>query len=232
MATKFHAKGNNSQVTGLASFSISCAIDAGDAVVIAGSWDSASTTTPTVATTGGAGSDSFTLVYGPFTVGIFKYGAWLLQSAGTGRTGATVSWASSNPAFADGGCWSFSGQASSVLDRSARSNGSTAGSVSSGNTSALTSADEFSIGYGASSSSLEASGGGWQSDGQIVNTSSWLQHQLWGSTSAIHSQFLSPLALAWITFVLTFMATPATQSYPTFAVSQDDGRTSNQMVGY
>jgi len=113
-------------------------------MVVYGSWDQASTTTPTVVTTGGTGSDSFSLIWGPFTSGADKYGAWMLQSVGAGRTGLTVSWASSSPAFADGGADSYFGQTSSVLDQNVFLRG-TGTAVASGNTPTLTSADEFAV---------------------------------------------------------------------------------------
>jgi hypothetical protein len=205
MAATFHAKGSGGQTTSAASFSITCTISAGDSVVVFGSWDSASTTTPTVATTGGTGSDAFTLVYGPFTSGVWKYGAWLLQSAGTGRTGATVSWASSNPAFADGGCESFSGLTNATLDQVAFGTG-TATAVTSGNTPTLTSSDEFAVGFAACFTQINAAGAPWTDDGVITATLSWIEHRILAATTAIQTTFTAPGSQTWISFALTFKA--------------------------
>lgn len=212
MAATFHAKGSGGQNTSASSFSITCTISAGDSVVVFGSWDSASTTTPTVITTGGAGSDSFSLVYGPFTSGTFKYGAWLLQSAGTGRTGATVSWASSNPAFADAGCESFSGLGLAVLDQVAFGTG-TAAAVTSGNTPTLTSADEFAVGYAASTDLITAANAPWTDDGVTPVNDSWIEHRILTATTAISSNFTGTTPHAWMSFALTFKAPDTTNPF-------------------
>src|SRR5258707_15264484 len=101
MAATVHASGNAGTVATSASLTVTCTISAGDSILFYAGWDAASTTTPTVATAGGTGSDAFTLVYGPVTdtngPNAEKLGVWLLQTAGSGRTGATISWASSSP---------------------------------------------------------------------------------------------------------------------------------------
>lgn len=228
MAATFHAEGSNSQTTSAASFSITCAITAGESVVVFGSWDSASTTTPTVATTGGVGSDAFTLIYGPFTSGAFKYGAWLRQSAGTGRTGATVSWASSNPSFADGSCMSFSGLTNPALDGSGFNASSATTAITSVDTATLTSADEFAIGYAADNVAVSSANAPWTDDGIIPTTSSWAEHQILTATTAIHSNFTGNLG--WITFALTFRANAL--SYAAFSIPQHDGEVFSKMIGY
>ncbi len=204
MAATFHASGHGEQTTGSASFSITCTISAGDSVVVFASWDIASTTTPTVTTTGGTGSDSFTLIYGPSSSSsTFKYGAWLLQSAGSGRTGATISWASSNPAFADGWCESFTGLTSPALDGNHYADG-TGTAISSGNTATLTTSDQFAVSYAASgSSSVSAATSPWTDDGG-AGTGSRGAHRILTATTAITSTFTEPASSFWISFVLTF----------------------------
>lgn len=203
MTATFHSENSNSQVTSAASYSITNTISAGDSVVVFGSWDAASTTTPTVVTTGGTGSDSFTLVYGPFTSGGFKYGAWLLQSAGSGRTGVTWSWASSSPSFADGSCISFSGLPSPVLDGTGFDTASSS-NCNSFFTATLQSADEFAIGYAASTNAITSANAPWVDDGVISPTSSWVEHRILSSTAQVRSDFTQ--IGTWISFVLTFMA--------------------------
>ena len=210
MAATFHASGKAGQTTTLASFSITCTISTGDSVVVFGSWAAASTTIPTVATTGGTGSDAFTLVYGPFTSGSFKYGGWLLQSAGAGRTGATMSWASSSPTFADGFCESFSGLASPVLDQVKFGSG-TGTAATSGNTPTLTSADEFAIAYAASSGAVSTCNAPWTSDGIIAATSSGGGHRVLAATTAISTSFTCTNA-GWISFALTFKASSTSRT--------------------
>lgn len=205
MAAAFHAKGNNGQTSGAASFTITCTISAGDQVVVYGCWDSASTTTPTVATAGGTGSDAFTLAYGPFTQGVFKYAAWLLASAGAGRTGAVVSWASSNPSFADGFCDSFTGVPSPTLDGRAFATAiSTA--PNSGNTATLTSSDQFAVGYAATAgASVSASNAPWTDDAGFAGTGSRGEHQVLAATTPVATNFTASSA-TWISFALTFKA--------------------------
>lgn len=210
MAATFHASGKAGQTATLASFGITCTISTGDSVVVFGSWAAASTTTPTVATTGGTGSDAFTLVYGPFTSGSFKYGGWLLQSAGAGRTGATMSWASSSPPFADGFCESFSGLASPVLDQVKFGSG-TGTAATSGNTPTLTAADEFAIAYAASAGSVSTCNAPWTSDGIIAGTSSGGGHRVLAATTAISTSFTCTNA-GWISFALTFKASSTSRT--------------------
>ena len=219
--TTFHAAGSGGQTASAASFGITCAITTGDSVVVFGSWGSASTTTPTVVTTGGTGSDAFTLVYGPFTSGLFKYGAWLLPSAGAGRTGATVSWASSNPSFADGWCESFSGLSSPVLDGNAFATGSGT-ALSSGNTATLTTADQFAVAYGATvGSGVTSTNSPWTDDGQFAGTGSRVGHQVLTATTAISSNFTAGSA-AWISFALTFKAGGVSVNADLSATEADD----------
>jgi len=209
MSATFHAKGSGAQTTTAASFSIVCTISAGDSVVVTGSWSSASAITPTVKTTGGTGSDTFTAVYGPFDSGNgFKFGGWLLQSAGSGRTGAIVSWASGNPTFADGACWSFSGLTSPVLDQFNAGIGNGAGAITSGNTPVLTTADEFAVAFACSAASITANGGIWTDDGTISATSSWFEHSVRTVTTAIQSTFTNSTG-SWVTWILTFRGTTA-----------------------
>lgn len=230
MAATFHASGSGSQTASAASFSITCTITAGDSVTVFSSWDSASTTTPTVATTGGTGSDAFTLVYGPFTSGGFKYGGWLLQSAGTGRTGATVSWASSNPSFADGYCESFSGLTSPALDQVAFATG-TATAITSGNTPTLTSADEFAVSYAASAGAVTSVDAPWTSDGLVAATGSGGGHRILTATTAIASNFTGVNVNTWISFVLTFKAGGAAFVFPEF-IEWHDGYFDTELVSY
>lgn len=204
MAVAFHASGSNSQTTAIASFSITCAINLNDSVVFVGSWDSGSTTTPTVFTTGGSGTDTFTSVYGPFTGPTCKFGGWLLPQAGSGRTGITISWASSTPLVADGGCCSYSGHSSPILDQVAENN-STGTVVSSGNTPTLLSTDEFAIEYGQSSGTVVGTGAPWTDDGVIPVTQSWFGHQVLTNTTPVASTFTNGTSTDTITtFVMTF----------------------------
>lgn len=209
MAATFHTTGNGAQTSGAASFTFTTAIvsSIGDGMVVFGSWDAASTTTPTVVTTGGTGSESFTLIYGPLTSGIFKYGAWLLATVvGAGRSGVTVSWASSNPSFADAGCTSFSGLTTPTLDGQGFATGSSA-TINSTDTATLQSADEFAVGYAASTNAITAASAPWTDDGTIGATASWIEHRILAATTAIHTNFTEASG-TWITFALTFMAAP------------------------
>lgn len=208
MTATFHSEGSGSQNSSQSSFSITNTISAGDGVVVFGCWDVNSTTTPTVATTGGTGSDSFTLIYGPFTYDWRKYGAWLLKSAGAGRTGVTVSWASSNPSSADASCISFSGLIDPVLDQTGFF-GESPGvaptrAIQSADTPTLTSTDEIAVGYAASTGTVFSADAPWTSDGQIPITASYSEHQILSSTTPVHTNFTSNGHI--LTFVLTFKA--------------------------
>lgn len=212
MAIAFHAEGSHAQVTGLATLSITTTdglnISVGDNVTVFGSWSQASTTTPTVATTGGTGSDTFTLVYGPFTdagSGV-KYAAWLLASAGSGRTGVNLTWASSSPAISDASCISFTGLTTPVLDGNATGaadagGGSTA--ITSADTATLASAAEFAIGYCETTGGVVSADAPWTNDGNIGTTASGVEHQILSATTAIHTNFHT--TGKYLTFVLTFM---------------------------
>ena len=206
MAATFHASGHGDQTGGASSFTITCTISAGDFLVIASSWDSASTTTPTVATVGGAGSDTGTLILGPITASSFglKYGAWLVPSAGSGRTDVTVSWASSSPSFADGFCWSASGLTTPTLDKSPNDSG-TSTNPTSGSTGTLSTADQFCVSYTAlSSAAATATGGGFTDDGNTPSTGSRAGHQVVAVNTALTGSFTAANSF-WIALALTFM---------------------------
>lgn len=207
MSATFHAVGDGEQTTSAASFSITTTISTGDFLVVIASWDSGSTTTPTVATTGGVGSDAGTLIAGPFTAASFglKYAAWLVPSAGASRTGVTVSWASSNPIFADGYCWSASGLSSPALDKSPHTDGNST-NPSSGSTGTLATADQFCCDYAASASTtVGATGGGFTDDTNTPSTGSKGGHQVVAANTALTGSFTAATS-AWAAMVITIKA--------------------------
>lgn len=217
MSATFHAVGNGEQTSTQASFSITTTISAGDFLVVVSSWDSASATTPTVVTTGGTGSDSGTLILGPTTASSFglKYAAWLVSSAGTGRTGVTVSWASSSPSFADGYCWSASGLTTPTLDKSPNTSGNST-NPSSGTTGTLSTADQFCVSYTAlASATATATGGGFTDDGNTGSTGSRAGHQVVAATTALTGSFTAATS-AWVALVLTIKAGSAAAVNPEF----------------
>jgi hypothetical protein len=203
-AATFVATGKSEHFGG-ATMSITVTINSGNSVACYYSWDSASTSTPTVSTDGGTGTDAFTLVYGISSSGAWKYGVWLLQSAGAGRTGATITWPSSSPSFTDGYCDSFSGLASPAIDGNSF-NTANSTNPTSGNTATLTTTDQFAIGYAtAASVGVGVPTAPWADDGQQSSTGSRGAHQVLTANTAIAATFTASSSL-YIAYVVTFKA--------------------------
>jgi phage gp46-like protein len=164
---------------------------AGNCLIALGAWGQTSGV-PTVTTTGGTGSDTFTSVYsgGPdsATGSSTNYGIWVLRSVGSGRTGIQVSYPS-NPtgAYGDIVCYEVSGLPSASLDKAQFA--TALGSVSpyvTASTGTLNATNEFCVEYSLGTSSSGAASAPWIDMGQTIpGTAGRAGYQIVSSNAAI-----------------------------------------------
>lgn len=204
MATAFVQTSKNNQASNASSLSTSLsATTAGQTIIVATQYDP-SRTIASVVTTGGTGSDTFTItsLAGPAGSTGGDYAIYLLQSCGSGRTGITVTYSGATP-YSDIIAWVISGQTGTVVDKSVTASG-TGSSVTTASTGTLTSADEFALEYATSSAQINSVNSPWTSDGITSITGSGGGHQVISSTAGVSGNFTNAGGANWFALVATF----------------------------
>jgi hypothetical protein len=210
----------NSATTSSSSLAVAISPTAGNCLIACGVNAHLASGAPTVATTGGTGSDSFTkslFLNSPSHTGTnADIQVWLLPVVGTGRTGVTITFPSA-VAYCDFHVWQVSGLSNATFDQYAFNDTGTGTSVpmTSGNTPTLSAAAEFCIGYGTgNNSSGTTAAAPWTYSGHSSGVASSSEYQITASTAAVNTNVQSGTNSNWSALAATFMSgaavTPAT----------------------
>lgn len=189
------------------SVSLTSGISAGSIMVTAGSYNSTSSTSPTIANDKG---DLLTTIIPPQTLSIapafIAYMACFLAPT-TGAKTVTITYAGTNPSFGDQYVWEVAGLNFPKVDRSAILAGNSVTAYS--QVGFLSTPQQAAIAYSCSgnSSSLITTRN-WTGDGQTTNTGSDGDHYIAAQTAPVGIQWNEGPAAQWYGLMSTFMSNP------------------------